>query len=193
MSGALPFLAIGLLLIVVLVVWALRTSAGKRALMESCEDDKSTDAFHAEALPQKLTDRLFGSEDWDFICTHGTAALRHLFLQQRKALALSWLRTVRTNARKLIHSHLTATRTNSRLELLVELRVGIDYLLFVMVCQLIALAIWLRGPIHLGRLIGYTDALSERLHELIARVLPAELASENNNRESHAMDWRGGG
>ena len=185
MSGALPFFAIGLLLIVVLVVWILRSKADNRSLSESwAEDDRSIAAFYLDALPQKLTDRIFGSEDWDFVSAQGTAGLRRLFLQQRTALALAWIRAVRANAKKLIHTHLTATRTSSRLEPLGELRVGADYLLFVVLCQLIMLAIWLRGPIHLGRLIGYTDALSERLHELIVTVLPAELASENSNRQS---------
>jgi len=186
MSGALPFLAIGLLLLMLVsAVWILRSSAENRSLSESWEhDDKSIAGFHLDALPQKLTDRIFGSQDWDFVSAQGTAGLRRLFLRQRTALALAWIRAVRANANKLIHTHVTATRTSSRLEPLVELRVGADYLLFVVLCQLIMLAIWLRGPIHLGRLIGYTDTLSERLHELIVRVLPAELASENSDRES---------
>jgi len=189
MSGALPFFAIGLLLIVVLVVWILRSRVENRSPLESRQDDdKSIASFHVDALPQRLTDRIFGSEDWDFVSAQETAGLRRLFLQQRTAVALAWIRAVRANATKLIHAHLTATRTSSQLEPLVELRVGADYLLFMMLCQLIALAIWLRGPIHLGRLTRYTDALSERLHELIVRAFPAELSSENNNRESYTTD-----
>ncbi len=193
MSQALPFVAIGLLLMAVLAVWVLRARARNRALAEPSEGLKDIDVFPLEVVPQRLTDRLFGEEDWIFISAQGSARLRRLFLQQRTELSLAWVRTVRANAKKLIHAHLTATRVSLQLEPLVELKVGADYLLFVMLCQLIALAISLRGPVHLRGLIRYTDGLSERLHELVANVLRAEVASEISNQKSYTVTRSRGG
>jgi hypothetical protein len=141
-------------------------------------------ALYAESFPQRLADRLFGSEDWEFIAKQDSVRLKRLFLQQRTALALSWLRGARANATKLIRVHSAAARKNSRLEPLVELRVIADYLVFQMLCQLIASVIWLRGPVAMGRLVGYAHNLSERFYEVITRVFPAELASENSKREA---------
>ncbi len=180
MNGALPFLADGLVLIVLLILLLLRERSTDQARLESSEGDKTLEALRREALLQELTDRLFGSEDWHFIVKQGSAPLRRLFLQQRTALALSWLQTVRANARRLMRIHRAAVRTSPRLEPQVELTVAVDYLLFEVLCQVITLAIWLRGPVAMGRLVGYADDLSARLYEVIAtRMLPPELAYGN--------------
>jgi hypothetical protein len=178
MNGALPFVAVGLVLIVLLILLLLRTD---QARLESSEGEKTLEALRRGALLQELTDRLFGSEDWHFIVKQGSAPLRRLFLQQRTALALSWLQTVRANARRLMRIHRAAVRTSPRLEPQVELTVAVDYLLFEVLCQVITLAIWLHGPVAMGRLVGYADDLSARLYEVIAtRMLPPELAYENS-------------
>jgi hypothetical protein len=180
MNGALPFLAVGLLLIVLLTLSVLRARAADHALIESSEDDKTLAALRREALLQELTDRLFGSEDWHFIVKQGSARLRRLFLQQRTALALSWLRAVRANARRLVRIHREAVRTSRRLKPQDELTVAVDYLLFEMLCQVISLVIWLRGPVAMGRLVGYADGISARLYEVITKMLPVELAYGNS-------------
>lgn len=180
MNGALPFLSVGLLLLILLILSVLRARAADRALMESYEEDQTPAALRSEALLQELTDRLFGSEDWHFVVKQGSARLRRVFLQQRTALALSWLRTVRANARRLVRIHRAGARTSPHLEPHVELIVAVDYLLFEMLCQVIALAISLRGPVAMGRLVGYADGLSARLHEVVTKMLPAELAYGNS-------------
>jgi hypothetical protein len=170
MSGTLPFLAIGLLLIALLILLLLRPKGAAYALSESSQNEDSAPALFAEPFPQQLGDRLFGSEDWDFVVKERSARLRRLFLQQRTALALSWLRGVRGNATKLIRVHSAAARTNSRLEPLVEVRVVVDYLFFQVLCQILALAIWLRGPVNLSRFIRYADDLSKQLYEVSMRT-----------------------
>ena len=82
----------------------------------------------------------------------------------------------------MIRTHSEAARKDSRLEPLVELRVIGDYVVFQMLCHLIALAIWLRGPVTMRRLVGCADALSERLYEVITKALPAELVCEIGER-----------
>jgi hypothetical protein len=193
MSEALPFLGIGLLLIVFLILSLLREKGPDRPVFERSEGDKTPSALHAEPFPQEWTDRLFGSEDRDFIAKQGSARLTRLFLHQRTALALSWLHNVRVHLRKLMRVHRAAVRTNSRLKPLVELRIGVDYLLFEMLCQLIALAIRLRGPVDLKRLVGRLDSLSSQLSEVIMRFSPSELAREDNKHEPHLTNGRSGG
>lgn len=180
MNGALPFLSVGLLLLILLIFSVLRARAADHALIESSEDDKTPAALPREALLQELTDRLFGSEDWHFVDKQGSARLRRLFLQQRTAVALFWLQTVRANARRLIRIHRAAARTSPRLEPHVELILAVDYLLFELLCQVIALVISPRGPVAMSRLVGYADGLFVRLREVITKMLPAELAYGNS-------------
>jgi hypothetical protein len=179
MNGALPFLAVGLVLIVLLILLLLRERARDQDRFDCSEGDTTRAALRREAL-QQLTDRLFGSEDWHFIVKQGSPRLRRLFLQQRTDLALSWLRSVRVDARRLMRIHRARVRTSPRLEPQVELIVAVDYLLFELLCQVIALVIRLRGPVAMGRLVGCADGLSARLYEVITRILPAELAYGNS-------------
>lgn len=190
MSGALPFLAIGVLLIVLLLLSVFRARAAEDALSESSQDEDPQDALLAEPFPKELGVRLFGSQDYDFITKQGSARHRRLFLQQRTRLALFWLRGIRANATKVIRVHSAAAGTNSRLELLVELRVVADYLAIQALCRFLGLVIWLRGPVTLSRFVGYADGLSKRLYEVTARVFAADFSNENNNNQPYLRSER---
>ena len=193
MSGALPFLAIGFVLIVVVILLLRRPQASDDSLAGQSRDDGSPAALRPGPFPRESAARLFGSEDWDFILRQGSLRLKRLFLQQRKQLALSWLRSASANATKLIRAHRTAVRSNSHLEPLLELQVAADYLLFQMLCQMLALIIQLRGPVNLSRLIGCAESLSRRLYETNMSLFPAQLTREHNQRESYLPRGRRGG
>ncbi len=183
MTGAWPFLVLGLFLLILVILLLQRAIPSDRDPAQSSEDGETQVALFVESFPQQLADRLFGSEDWEFIAKQESRRVKRLFLQQRTALALSWLRGARANATQLMRVHSATARKNSRLEPLVELKVIADYFVFQMLCQMIAAIIRVRGPVAMGRLVGYADALSERLYEVITRVLPAELAYENSKRK----------
>ena len=183
MIGTWAFLLFGLLLLALVILLLQRAMPSANDSEESSEEAETQAPVYAQSFPQRLVDRLFGSEDWEFIAKQESPRLKRLFLRQRTTLALSWLLAAREDATKLIRVHSAAARKNSRLEPLVEFRVIADYVAFQMLCLLIALVIWLRGPVTMRRLVGYADALSERLYEVITRVLPAELAYENSKRE----------
>jgi hypothetical protein len=182
MIGTWAFLLFGLLLLV-LVILLLRRAMPSANDSEESEEGETQAPVYAQSFPQRLVDRLFGSEDWEFIAKQESPRLKRLFLRQRTTLALSWLLAARENATKLIRVHSAAARKDSHLEPLVEFRVIADYVAFQMLCLLIALVIWLRGPVTMRRLVGYADALSERLYEVSTRVLPAELAYESGKHE----------
>jgi hypothetical protein len=165
-----PFLAVGLLLTVLVFFLIRRSIASAHDHAESPKSQGLLGAFPAEFFPRELAARLFGSEDWEFIAKQGSERLKRLFLQQRTALALYWLRGVRANATKLIRVHGAAARTDSRLEPLVEARVVFDYLFVQILCQVLALAIWLRGPVNLSHFIRYADDLSKQLYEVTLRT-----------------------
>lgn len=181
MIGAWPFLVLGSFLLILVILLLQRAIPSEHVPAESPEDGETQVALFVESFPQQLADRLFGSEDWEFIAKQESRRIKRLFLQQRTALALCWLRGARANATQLMRVHSATARKNSRLEPLVELRVIADYFVFQMLCRVIALVISLRGPVAMGRLVRYADGLSERLHEVITKMLPAKLAYGNSN------------
>jgi hypothetical protein len=189
-TGAWPFLAIGLLLLGLVLFLLRRSIVLGQDSSESSQNDEFPDAFQAELFPQKLAARLFGLEDWKFIAKQGSAPLRGVFLQQRTPVALFLLRSVRANATRLIRVHSAAARTNFHLEPLVELRVVADYLSIQLLCQVLALWIWLRGPVDLIRLVGYADDLSKQLCDLTMRVFPPGLTAEETKRQPYLFGGR---
>ncbi len=170
MTEAWPFLAVGLLLTVLVFFLIRRSIASAQDYAESPKGQDLSAALPPESFPRELAARLFGSQDWEFIAKQRSERLKRLFLQQRTALALSWLGGVRANATKLIRVHSVAARTNSRLEPLVEVRVVVDFLFVQVLCQILALIIWLRGPVNLSRFIRYADDLSNQLYEVTMRT-----------------------
>lgn len=166
MTEAWPFLVVGFLLTVLVFLLIRRSKAPSNKDVESPKDQGVPAALSAEFYPRELAARLFGSEDWEFVVEQGSDQLKRLFLHQRTTLALSWLSSVRANATKLIRVHGAMARTNSRLEPLVEVRVIVDYLFVQILCWILALAIWLRGPVNLSHFIRYANDLSKQLYEV---------------------------
>lgn len=193
MSGALLFLVVGLLLILLLILSVWRTNEEGHARLGSFEDDSFPAVHHAEPLPQELAARLFGPQDQEFIAKQGCTGLKRLFRQQRTELALCWLRAVRTNATDLIRVHSQAARKSSGLVPLVESKVVLEYFGIQMICRFLALVIWLRGPVDLSRLVGYMDDLSMGLYEGATGLFSVQLKTESYKRGTYLTRSRRGG
>ena len=185
MTAAFPFLIVGLLLVLFLILSLAWTNRPSATQFEPYEDDRLRAIGHTEPLPQGLAARLFGPEDREFIAKQGCVSLKRLFRQQRTELALFWLRSVRANAASLMRIHNGAARRNPGLEPLLELRILGEYFAVQAICQTLALAIWVRGPANLSRMVGYVDNLSNQFHEGIRQLFPAELAAANSNSHVH--------
>ncbi len=57
MSAAFPFLAIGLLLIILLIFLLIRSKGSGRSLSQSAEDQETLTDFQLEPFPQELNTR----------------------------------------------------------------------------------------------------------------------------------------
>lgn len=178
MSVAVLFLVIGLLLIALLTLVSLRIRSADQVSPELPNSDEAAPAFRADVPRQELSERLFGSEDSEFVASQGSDQLKLLFRRQRTALALSWIAEVRRGTAKLMHVHRLSARTSSQLEPLAELRVAANYFLLMFFCRFGALAIWLHGPAGLSGMIRGVDGLSSRLSQIIYTVLPTGQGEE---------------
>jgi hypothetical protein len=169
------FLAIGLLLMALLMFVRVRTADYRvpSELFENGRDDASLDL---RIRHRELTDRLFASDDWEFVLAQDSDQIKRQFRQERRALALAWMGLVRSRTVELMHRHRLLARTSLHLETLVELRLALDYFSFQILWQLVALFICLHGPLGLSTLIHRVDGFSERLSELTKQ--PAEFDRE---------------
>ena len=154
MIEAILFLILAVLLIVLLAFLLQRIAAPVRELGELPKYDE---------VPRELADRLFGSDDWEFIVAHGSDRLKGEFLRERKILALSWLRSVRASTNMLMEAHRASARASSQLDAFVELKLAVTVLRLRFFCRFLAFVILLRGPVGMQDLIARLDALSERV------------------------------
>lgn len=190
MNGAWQFLAIALVLGIVMFLVLRRRWSLAREYDGSSKGKEAPLSSLPELLPQELTVRVFGLQDWEFIEKLQSAHVKRVFLQQRTALALTWLRIIRINATRLFHVHNRAARQNLGLDSATELRIISEYFAIQVVCQILALAIWLRGPVNLCRLVRHADGLFQKLRAAIRELVPAEFATENDMHRAYPVRER---
>lgn len=169
------FLAIGLLLMALLTFVRMRTV--DRVPGELFESATDLGFLDPDFRRRELADRLFGPDDWEFVLAQDSDRIQRRFLQERRALALAWMEVVRFRTREMMYRHRMLARTSSQLETVVELKLTLHYFSFEIRWQLVALFIWLHGPLGLSSLIRGIDGFSERLSEIAKQ--PGELDGAN--------------
>jgi hypothetical protein len=173
-SVATLFFGLGFMLMAVLLLSLLQQRGAERVSTDLLEGTKEVSSCLAD-IPQELTDRLFGPEDWAFVRSHASERTKYVFRQQRRSLALAWMEVHRQRAKKLMSFHRATARTSPQLEPLVELSVTFRYLAFVLFWQILAFAIWVHGPMGLRTLTQSMDSLSCELRDTVENLFPEGL------------------
>jgi hypothetical protein len=168
MSVAMLSIILGVLLMLLLIELLLRSKATEHDSVESIKI-----AIPGEIAPE-LTERLFGLDDWNFIRTQCSEHLQRMFFRQRRDLALFWMHELRARNIRLMRLHRMAARASSQLEPLAEIRVSVDYLLFLVLWQLFVITIWLRGPMAMHGAVAHIRSLSGRLSDATAKLVTTE-------------------
>lgn len=142
MSHLLPYLGIGFLLLVVLTIWVRQTIGSPKGTVEVLESRRG--------LPNRGTlnfgERIFAVEDWQFVST-SPSEIQQLFRRERSALATSWVRGTRRLLSQVMRAHLTAVRNSEDLRVTTEVRLALTYVFYVILCYLLIVLIWFRGPV----------------------------------------------
>ena len=165
MTGMLILIALGILLIAVLarMLWQSKPEAKDLPLDASCE---TTPRFNSLEEHDRVVERIFGNEDWNFLRHRVPSEIRRSFLKQRREMAFCWLTLIRVKAKGAMHHHLACARSFQSLEPVLECRVAINYLAFQLSCALLAGLLWLRGPVALRGAVARAYELCERLRAL---------------------------
>src|SRR5260221_11349735 len=107
---------------------------------------------------------------------------RRVFLQERKALAISWLRHTRRQLAYLMDLHLKLASYTYHPNPRSDLSLWLEYRMFALGCDSLVAVVWIRGPFQLGTILGNTlsavnefcAGFSRRLEDLNAgRLSPA--------------------
>jgi hypothetical protein len=177
MRQLLPYFGVATLLLAVLALWARQIFLTHKTRIEIQLPRKREAAAGSTASHDDLGERIFGLEDWDFVSRNTPFEIQKLFLHERAALAISWLRRTRTRISLVMRTHLVAARQTEDLEPATELKLALSYLVFLILCDLLIGCIWLRGPTRTRKTISQTLRavawLRRAIELLMARVDPA--------------------
>lgn len=114
-------------------------------------------------LPADLLNRIFDRRDLDYIDGQAAPEIRQLFLSQRKAISLMWVRRVRSEILNLMHFHRSHSRFHTSISILTEMRLALDFAGLLFVCRILETIFSLRGPYAAPRLVQSVASAASRL------------------------------
>ncbi len=162
MTALIPILFLGTLILVfggrLLVQWSRRNHAPAVTVEDFSRARAALDSVFIETAAMK---RIFATDDMDFISGTGTQEVRRVFLKERKALAVQWLRRTQKQAAQLIDLHLKLASYTYEPSPQFEFRLTVRYLCFILASNVLLVFLWLRGPFGAVKIVGYTLRVAE--------------------------------
>lgn len=171
MTGAISFLTVGSLLLVVLFLFLRRTVTSPGKTKDLSDAREALKALQSELLPDWFVDRLFSEEDWKFARGHASSDIPSLFDRERKIVALFWLKQTQEHVARLLDFHVRMARQRPDLKPIVEIKLTFEYAQFQLLCKLLAVMIRMVGPIRVRSLAGYAVSAATHLGKVSEKVL----------------------
>jgi hypothetical protein len=111
-------------------------------------------------------------EDWDFVCREAPS-LRKVFLRERKALTVLWLKETHRQMAEIFHFHRIAIRGEANLQVATELKVAVNYAVFLLTFAAALSLVHLVGPFRLRKLTTQVFEATGRVSAAVEGALSA--------------------
>jgi len=185
---AIYFVLLGGALLVALLILRTRAMNRRFAAEDYFADEGHPLPFELDHSCVELGPKIFASADSDFVIQETSPSFARRFREERTGLALQWLGRIRRHTNGLIRLHARSARANPDLRVKDEIALGFDFLVFQLTIGILYYVVWLRGPFHAARLLGYSMAIGRRFDGLAQEILSSTspLAAETTalGRES---------
>jgi hypothetical protein len=176
MSQWLPYLFLGLLLLAV-SAWWVWDAIVHRSTAEVLTPRQNRLSARSVGSQRDLGERIFGLQDWDFVLRETPSEIQRIFQRERTVLALAWLRRTRMQTSQVMRAHVAVARQSEELQIVMEIKLALNYLLFLVLCNSLVGWVWLLGPVRTRNIVGNTLQWAARKRaafwQLMARVDPA--------------------
>ncbi len=123
-------------------------------LEEFADAREALDTAFVEAA---AIERIFSTEDMAFISHASSPKARRVFLEERKVLAIQWLRKTQKQVAQLMDLHLRLAGQTHEPSPRFELNLAAKYLAFLLVSYFLLFLLWRRGPFKVRRVVAYTS------------------------------------
>jgi len=148
------FLAIGALLFLSLFLLARRKPRAEGSSGALVEARQALTALQDGLLPAALVRRVFAKEDWEYVRSEAPKAVRELFVDERRSLAILWLTQVRAQIRSLGRFHRGTARHYANLNPRLELRLAVSFAALTGACSVLQVLVYVGGPYVAPRMVG---------------------------------------
>ena len=108
--------------------------------------------------------------------------MERLFEQERKKVALIWVRQTSALIRKAVREHADAARQSKSLDFLGEINILAQFLILILSCRVLSIAIHIAGPVRLSGLAQFAHRLSQQVDRLQESLQAGVLASATGTR-----------
>jgi hypothetical protein len=185
MTALHAILVLGILILILCFRLVRQSSKTARQPVTAEEFENAREALDAIFVETGAIQRVFSAEDAEFISRSGSPELQHLFLKERTALAMHWLRKTQKQVAQLMGLHLRLAGYTCESNPAFELKLGVKYFLFLFLSNLVLLLLWLRGPFRTGRVIAYMVALAGTFCTIFSlRLASVSVVHLRNSSES---------
>jgi len=148
------FLSIGVLLFASLFFLARRNPRPEGSSGALIEARQALVALQAGLLPIELVQRIFAEQDWEYVRSESPAAVRELFMEERKKVALLWVDQVRAQIRSLSRFHRGSARSYARLNPRLEMELALGFAGLTFACRVLRVIVYVGGPYAAPRMVG---------------------------------------
>ncbi len=140
-------LLIAIALLLILYFFARGGKVSAEGSAQQLRQAKQTlDSLQFGLLPNDLVHRIFAREDLEYVRQAAPSQIQSLFLSERKHISLAWVRRVRKAILDLLRFHRGHARLYAQLSLSTELLLALNFARLLMVCRLLEIALYVRGP-----------------------------------------------
>ena len=164
------FFVVGIGIALVLLLWA----AGRS---RSGTGSPSPQEFSASALPsvvlpsRALLAQCFSADDVDFVARLKSRQLSRLLFQERRRLAVEWLRQTQRQAVRVFRFHVSTVRHAADLRPGMEFRLLLHAGAFFVICQFLLVLVRLYGPLRAHVFVRSVSFLGGVLSDLGGRIV----------------------
>lgn len=170
----------GVLLVVALMAVATMGWMGARRTPDPALG--ASEGEVTEPCPKEFVPRVFSRGDWEFVHSLKSHGIERLFEQERKKVALVWVRQTSALVRKAIRDHADAARQSKNLEFLREIDILAQFLILILSCRVLSIAIHIAGPVRLTGLAQFAERLSQQVDRLQGSLQTGVLANTHGTR-----------
>lgn len=161
-------LLIGVLLLGLMLYWLLQ---GEAASKDATAAWDALGCLRARLLPTCLIDRILDHSDLLFVRAQMDRRILHLFETERKVIALEWLRYTRLEVKLLMAFHVKSARHDARLPVMLEIKLAIEYVGFLLACAALGMLIRMRDPFRVRDFVRHTVTAAARFCAASEKIL----------------------